>query len=181
MRFDRRKTYPGLGQINAHDSDTDRLVRSTIIPHRVNGVIKSPGINTLPVNVMQRFMGDRRWKFAASRMTDGGTSPFFGNKWTGVNAEITEAFSPVPFAQNIFVAFNQNVAAGIKSTWDVFVNGVSVNITGVQLQGTESHSKTIINIGITPVLVNGDVIEVSHVLPGQGIPIITKHPVINGH
>ena len=181
MRFDRRKTYPGLGQIDAYDSDTDRLVRTTIIPHRVGGVIKSPGRQTFPINVMQRFMGSRRWKFAAGRMTHGGASPFFGSKWTGVDAQIVIAASPIPFVNNLFIDFNQNIGAGIKSSWEVYIDGVKDTVTGAQLQTNTSGAKVILNIGFAATLAGGEVIEVSHIVAGEGIPIITKYPVINGH
>jgi len=178
-RLDRRVTYPGLGATDAYDSDTDRVVRTTIIPRRVGGIIKSPGFQLFPLNVQQRLMGSRRWKFAAGRMTHGGTSSFFDSKYTGVNAQIVRAWTEAPFVNNINVTFNQEVAAGIKSTWDVFVNGTSVNVGGVQF-ATEGDKFTL-TIGGLPNILAGQVLEVSHVLPGQGIPIITKFPVENLH
>ena len=86
MRFDRRKTYPlfdkdGISDVNIL---SDLVVETAIVPTRINGVIKNSGgikQGKLPINRIAGILKNPYlYKIAASRMTRGGTSSFFGSR-----------------------------------------------------------------------------------------------------
>lgn len=84
MRFDRRKTYP----LNKKDGSlgqrvTDWFAAKAIVPRRVGGVIKQPGVRRF-LEPMNRAVGILKhpylWKIHAGKMTSGGGGPNFGSR-----------------------------------------------------------------------------------------------------
>jgi len=84
MRFDRRKTYP----LNEKDGSTgqrvtDWLAAKAIVPRRIGGVIKQPGVRRflVPINrAVVKLTNPYLWKIQAAKFTSGGTSSQSGSR-----------------------------------------------------------------------------------------------------
>ena len=82
-RFDRRVNYPLFDKADSSVTGlaTNATADTVIAPVRVGGVIKSPGVGIVPINIVAgRLTHPFLYKIPSGRYSNGGTSRFFGSR-----------------------------------------------------------------------------------------------------